>query len=134
MLKAEILVGLGINNNCPSDDDVWRHPSQGLFLPQLFQYLGSFGGQCLSAVNGNGVSDLCCHPLQQTPSLLNHHWSAITGQPSTMFRLPIGKFPFNVCGFSSSNTIKFAKASLSRAVNYFLKYFSSFQRKQISCR
>lgn len=61
------------NNNCSSDDNLWRHPSQRLFLPELFQHLGSLGGQCLSAVNGHGVSDLCCHTLspEQIQSLLN---------------------------------------------------------------
>lgn len=49
------------NNNSLSDDNLWRHPSQRLFLSEFFQHLGSFGGQCFSPVNGHGVSYQSIH-------------------------------------------------------------------------
>lgn len=39
-----------------TDDHVWCHSSQRLFLPELFQHPRSAGGQCISPLYGHGVS------------------------------------------------------------------------------
>lgn len=38
------------------DDNIWCHSSQRILLQELFQHFGSFGGQCISPLNGHGVS------------------------------------------------------------------------------
>lgn len=44
-----------------SDDNIWSHSSQRLFLQELLQHPGPAGGQCVPALDGHGVSARSCN-------------------------------------------------------------------------
>lgn len=57
-----------VHNKYPfSDDNIWCHSSQRLLLPELFQHLRSFGGQCIAPLNGHGVSAVQYIPYMYLP-------------------------------------------------------------------
>lgn len=56
LVLSTVVVFIMDNKYSFSDDNIWCHSSQRVFLSELFQYLGSSGGQCISPLNGHGVS------------------------------------------------------------------------------